>query len=704
MRGFFASMAGAAVCVAAAVAVLMTGLDSWFVADDFVHLGYMRFIDHPWRFFHHPVLGAMIFRPLSFTANFYQGLAFGITPAAIHTADLVNHCINTSLVFILALLVFRNREESADKNAEGDNGRASPLLPALAASLIFAVHPVAAMTATWFACRADLMATAFSLATLAIIAGKKKPGPASLIITSLLSLCAMLCKVTHLPLFLAAFLVALLKGGDRTIKDRLRLAGIWGLPVLNAAVVYYCWRLLVLKGVGGYEGIPASASGIFYQAAYHLPRVWSAASLDFLHHHMDKEHLLFIPLAASGTALLAIGGAGALLREKRRIALGILFIAVTLLPTWNLSHMFSYREERLLYLPLVGFAIIAASLVAGPRRRSLRVACLSAVVFAASFYGLYSRQSIEDWRVGAGENQKLARAMADYIEPQGPTSNARRLYILGLDEQHYYLDMMVKMEMDPAFHDREIITGDKPSFIWITKKMRGELSKPADVPDTALPRRKSHPTDRLMILETATPPDLLEAARHDRGARILEWNGAGLEDITPDLRTLAARRLSFQRRPGRWQTYLPSFSFRKSPLELKWELSPGLAIIEPLFNGEPYTFAPGNNDPYIISPKLSFPALAAPRLDIDMKLPKKPYLAPGQEKGCIMWEGKNHPGYSPHRSICFPVTASGDIEHYSVELHSNVYWARSGVVTGLRLDPVSFRSSFELIRLEFATW
>jgi hypothetical protein len=326
------------------------------------------------------------------------------------------------------------------------------------------------------------------------------------------------------------------------------------------------------------------------------------------------------------------------------------------------------------------------------------------VVFAAAFYGLYSRQSVEDWRAGARENQKLARAIANYIEPQGPTSSVRRLYILGLNAQHYYLDMMVKMEMDPAFHDREIMTGDKPSFIWITKKMRGELGKPAEVPDTALPRRKSHPTDRRMILETATPPDLLEAARHDRGARILEWNGARLTDITPDLRKLFSRRLFFQRRPQRWLTHLPSFSFRKSPLELRWEPSPGLAIVEPLFSGEPYTFVPENNDPYIISPKLSFPALAASRLEIDMKLPKKPYLAPGQEKGCIMWVSNDHPGYSPHRSICFTVIASGDIEHYSVELHSNVYWVRSGVVAGLRLDPVSYKSSFDLIRLEFATW
>ena len=57
-------MAGITASCCAGAAVLTAGIDSWFVADDFVHLGYMRFVDHPWRFFYHPVLGEMIFRPL----------------------------------------------------------------------------------------------------------------------------------------------------------------------------------------------------------------------------------------------------------------------------------------------------------------------------------------------------------------------------------------------------------------------------------------------------------------------------------------------------------------------------------------------------------------------------------------------------------------------------------------------------------------
>jgi hypothetical protein len=698
MRKLAAISIGMALPMAAAAAVLWPGLSSWFVADDFVHLGYMRFLDQPWRFWFHPLLGTMIFRPLSFTAMFYEGAAFGLTPFAIHFTDLVNHCLNVALVFILAWRLFPDEPRPADRPEKSWSGR---FFPATAAALIFAAHPVAALTATWFACRADLMATTFSLLTLIIVAGQKRPGFFSMTATFLFGLAAVLCKVTHLPLFLAVFFLVLFTRREQGLKAGLRRAVVTALPVFLAAILFLCWNVMVLGGLGGYGAIPAGVVVMFYEAAYEVPRVLSAAARDLMLHHLDRGNVLFTPLCWAGAALALTGGWGALRRQWRVALFGLVFIPAMLLPAWNLSHMFAYREERLLYFPLVGFCLIVAALTAGPRRPVLRAAPLMAVLCAALFYGAYSVTGVMDFRAGASGNKKLAEKIAEFIEQQTTTSAPRRIYVLGLSSEHYYLDMMVKMVLDPAYDDRQIMAADRPTFLWGPKAWRGPATRPDNVPESALPKITPHPTDVKMVLETADPPDLLDASVRDPGAAVLQWNGARLNDITPELKMDFHRRVILSKRAEIYPFSLPSFSFLKSPLGLDWALSPGLTYKTPRFEGDPYIFTAVDNDPYLTSPRLEFFSLAAARIEIEMKVPERPYLPPAQQDACVMWQGRERPCYEAESAICFPLKADGKIETYSLDLASNIHWARAGVVTSIRLDPLSYPSAFELYSLEF---
>lgn len=703
--------------VAAAVGVLEAGLLAWFVADDFVHLGYMHNVSHPWRFWHHPVLGTMIFRPLAFTAKFYFAYFLGFSPTSIHGTDMAIHCLNTVLVFILVYRLLMPRagvsktssgdganlaREEADAGIKGKSAEAlNPIYPALGASLIFAVHPVSSLTACWFACRSDLIATFFSLLTLILVAGMDKPKNATLISIFVLGLAAMLSKVTHGPLFMAAFFLSLARNWEGPLKKRIYVAAVSALPVFNASLIYLSWRFLALKSMGGYQSMPSSLIGVFNQLWYHLPRVWLAAGRDFLVHHMDRDHDLFIPLIVSLCVLLAAGGIGALARQRRLLVCGLAFGVAMILPAWNLSHMFAAGEERLLYFPLVGFVMIGAALVAGPRHRALRAAALGSIISAGIIFGFYSRICVEDWKIGAEQNHKLARSLADHIEEMGMTDPVRRIYVLGLGLDQYYLDTMILTELSPAFHDREVMLGDRDSFLWWSAESGRGSQASEDVPRSARPTRTNHITDRQMLFQTAKPPDLLEAAARDRGARILEWNGSKLKDITQDLKKLYSRRLFIKRRYRNRRTgHLPSFNFRKSPLAFKWELSPGLQMDDPVYTGTPYSFIAENRDPYLISAPLSFRSLTSSAMTLEMKLPRRQYLPPNEELGCVSWETKKQPWFSPERNICFPVIADGQIHNYKIDLLSNIHWARSGVVTRLRLDPISYQDSFELIRLE----
>jgi hypothetical protein len=689
-----------AAAVAAAVGAIEPGLRAWYVADDGGHLAYIALLDHTWRFFLHPQFGRLVFRPLLLTLEFYEAKAFGVAPLALHVTDLITHGLNTALVFALTYLLFRRGNEKAPEPAVNKSREPSPLLPAFAAALVFAVHPLTILTANWFACRADLMGTFFALAALIVIAASPRPSPRSLLASALLALAAMLCKETYLPLFLMAFFTALVQSRKGPAQERLKCAAKAALPVFSATMIYLCWRLLVLKNVTGYADAPSSLSGFGEMAWYNLPRVVSRAGRDLLFHHMSREHLLFIPLAVSLSALLVIGGIGAARRRKAIALLGLALIFCALIPAWNLSYMLVKGEERLLYFAAFGLSLLAASLVAGPNIRALRAGGLAAVICAAALYGLYSRQMVEDWRAGAEENKKLARAVSGYIEPKGPTSPLRRIYVLGLGPEHYFLDMLVKMELSPAFFDREIMTADMPCFILMA---RDSVAKAPgqDVPESARPRREPQLTDPKLIIETVTPPDLLNAAVYDPAAAILKWDGSKLEDMTEELRSLFHRRLIFQQRAKIDPNTLPSFSFRETRMKFDWQLATGLEMQTPLDLGDPYTFTALTNDPYLTSPRLKFPALMATTLEFEMKLPRRAYLPPQEQDGCIMWEDSEHAGFGPERSICFPIKADGEIEQYHIALASNYYWATSGTITSLRLDPVSYASSFQLYRMEF---
>lgn len=680
--------------VAAAALALWPGLGAWFVADDFYHLAYFRFTPRPWASWLYPPFGALAFRPATFTIGFGLDRLFGRLPLAVHTVDLAIHSLNVMLVFGFSFCFFRRREEIPGPGP-------APLAPALAAALLFAVHPVAALSAAWLACRADLLASFFSFLTLFLIVIFRRPSPATFLLTLVLSLLAMLCKETHYPLFILVFFLAWsLDPGPR--RPRLGRAAGFALPVFLALGIGVTWRLAVLRAVGAYGAVPSSWSAFLSQAAYHLPKVYAAAARDFAQHHLGRDGYLVWPLLAAGIALLVCGGWGAWQRRRPELGFALLVILVGLLPAWNLSYMFAAREERLLYFPLLGFVLIAAGLVSGPRSRVWQGAALGAIFFAALTFGLYSRERVEDWKLLAGQNLSRAKALAAYVQSPAGGAGLQRLYLLAGGHDDYYLDAMVKTLLPAPFLNREILPGDRPGFVWESRQSKTDRGLPRG-PAEAFPAYTDHATFPGMSLQTADPPDLLEASAEDPAARILEWDGHNLHDLTRQLRALYHRRLALQQQTRIRPAELPSFSFRESRIPFDWELSPGLGFVEPLAVGVPFTLIAQTRDPYLISPPLTFPALAASELDIEMELPRRGYLPPGEDQACVMWQSKDRPFFTPERTICFPLRADGQVHSYRVNLQDNVHWARSGLVTRLRLDPLAYPAVFDILSMEFFT-
>lgn len=708
MKRAIAFAAAISATAAAAVITLWPGLHSWFVADDFWHLAYGRLLSTPWRSWFHPQFGNMAFRPLTFTINFYQIGILGDSTLAVHGFDAALHAINSVLVLALAFRLLKSREEPGiDKK---DSWGGPPLLAALAASLVFAVHPVSALTATWFACRADLIATMFSLITLFLLAGKGMPRPVFMIAAGITAFLALSAKVTHLPLVAGAFIVAF-AAASGIGRQKTFFAAKKSLPVLNAAAIYICLRLLVLGGMGGYEPI-GSIKVMAAQAAYSVPRVYARAGRDLLVHDLGAAGLGLV-LAAAGAVLLVMGAYGAVRRHGPMLWGGLVFSAAAVVPAWNLAYMFALREERLLYFPLVGLALVVVALVAGPRRQWARAAAFAAVLVGVLTWVQYSRNRVEDWGAAAKENLRLANALADYVQSPGAGVPVRRIYVLGLSTDSYFLDPMVKLKTGRSFHDRVIIPGDQRAFVWTPADLKHGPDPVEKTHPTTLPRKRVHRSDPEVELSTQTPPDLLEAAAMDPHSRVLEWNGRSVKDIIAELKQLHSRRRVMQNHarahrgvylgPSLINFSLPSFNLRKSPMKFDWDVSPGSRLVTPPHLGDPYLLVAEDSDPYIVSPVLSFPALGAEKADLELVVPRRSYLPKGRDQGCLMWETETEPGFQPQYEICFALQADGRPHNYTIELASDIHWARSGDIRRLRIDPGSFPGRFGLIRLEFYT-
>ena len=104
------------------------------------------------------------YRPIIELSYYLDSLLWGMEPATMHLENILLHCANSLLVFLLArkILVKQNNETLA-----------IPLLVAL----LFALHPVNVEAVTWIAGRTDpLLACLYSLPVIFCYAGLIKRG------------------------------------------------------------------------------------------------------------------------------------------------------------------------------------------------------------------------------------------------------------------------------------------------------------------------------------------------------------------------------------------------------------------------------------------------------------------------------------------------------------------------------------------------
>lgn len=319
-----------------------------------------------------------------------------VSPLLFHVSNILWHAAAAVLLFLL-FLVMR-----------------APRPVALAAALIYVVHPLHTEAVSYISGRADMMAAAFMYAGLlfALCTGSAPRRAAAAALAGLCFLCALLSKESGaiFPILLLLLLVA--RWGFPRSREALRAwsAHAWPLGGMLAGGAAYA----MLRAGAGLA--PAADSGapplgvrlleVGQALAFYLRVLLVPANL-----HMEQT-LAGTPAwtAVAGylflAALLTLA-VWAARTGRPRVALAFAWFLVTWLPISGIFPLNAPMAEHWLYVPMAGFWWGAAELAHefAPAPTARRALAAATAVFVAALAAVSVHRN-QDWH----SNESLYRA------------------------------------------------------------------------------------------------------------------------------------------------------------------------------------------------------------------------------------------------------------------------------------------------------
>jgi len=538
MRTFRSASSSFAVVVVIAMVVwvLAPGVAGDWGRDDYFQLAFVRLLDSPWPLFthdHFPVPGS-VFRPLGFASMWLGVHAFGSDYAAHAWSDIALHAGVALALFALLWRV----------------GIAS--LPALLATLLFALHPATVGTSLWWSARFDLLASAFVLLALnAAFAYRVSARAGTLGLALGAAMAAMLSKEIGLVAIAAMVIVFAHWAIVEPAQRRRALLAI--ASALSCAGVYFGWRAAVL-------GTPASG----LTGALPLAATIAKGLSDWLH-QAPGYFTYWMRLGPVAKVLLVVVPTALLLstwrqRARWRDDLAPLLCGACLLllpallqaPVAALnaqplgvgeSVVEAAMQSRLYYLGIAGAALVLAVLLDRVRRTAAGVrwpALVAVTAFALLVLAGAAHQDARSFAQRSSHNANIAHAAVAAVDALALPDAPCHVVFLGIDPPPEWgifvsMDAVVKaLDTDLPRVARCWFHANYPTWFFLQPT-------PADAAD-ALP----YPPLRLDTRELPWQPigsvtfAYLQApariAADDRlRMRFLRWDGARFDDVTADV-------------------------------------------------------------------------------------------------------------------------------------------------------------------------
>lgn len=350
------------------------------------------------------------YRPLTVLTHCLDTNLWGHNPIGHHLTNIVLHTLVTLLVFVFFLQLLPGRH-----------------LLCCGAAMLFGLHPIHTHSVIYVVGRTDVLATLFSVISLLILC-RKKSTVFQYAAGALCYLAALLCKeiAVTLPLLYGMYCLAV-PAEKRPSLPQIRRATVF----LSLALLVYLAARIQAIGLGG----PPEADFI-YQA-------WQRSLLVFMTLGFYCVKLLLpLNLCYYSNLVIPYPGMGALdilltltgvvftaimLIFWRRGIVGMMlaWIGITLLPVLNIVTLPVLAKENYLYLPSVGFCLLAALLFSKIKHLvSSRIAALL-LAFALLLYGMQVFLRTVDYRDPAAYLLSAARVM-------------RPLTATELENKHYF--------------------------------------------------------------------------------------------------------------------------------------------------------------------------------------------------------------------------------------------------------------------------
>jgi tetratricopeptide (TPR) repeat protein len=394
--------------------VYFNSLSNGFVFDDYAVIVENKYINNPGTdflsFFNRSYFkiagGEASYRPVATLSYFLIHLAAGLNPFYYHLTSVALHILNILLVYWIARLVLKNS------------------LAALIAGLLFACHPAQTEAVDCIAYNEDLLCGLFFLLAFILYL---KATPEDLkktfvkyyigsLFCFLLGLLSKEMAIT-LPAIIVLYDLSL-RVEDRqtlsrslflkTLKDRwLFYAGY-----LAVSLFYLSVRFIFLSNP---QAAPVHLYAPLPARILYLPdHIFSFMKLALFPVNLNADYEFSYPSGffdiSNLVGFIVVVGLAAIsfyiYRYSKQIFFCIWWFLITLFPVYNIIPIFNPFADRYLYIPLVGFCLLAAFIFhylvfkKFSLKPAIKISALVAATVLVGFYAAVSAARNRDWQDG----------------------------------------------------------------------------------------------------------------------------------------------------------------------------------------------------------------------------------------------------------------------------------------------------------------
>jgi len=307
----------------------------------------------------------LTYRPVVTLSYFIDYTFWHLNPLGYHLTNILLHAINSVLVFIFALQVFKNRT------------------PAFVSALFFSSYPLFSEVVNAIGFREDLLACMFFiLAFICYLKANQQRYILYYLISLFCYFLALFSKEMAITLPIVIVLYDVIFKGYLYMKSKY----LYYLGYFFVATFYILNRFFFLHNPLESQ-IPYPQGSFFVNFLTMIHVMASYVKLLFLPFHLNADYV--IPFSTSilkasfwlsVLLFIAIGIFSFRLRfQNRHIFFFILWFFVTLIPVMNIIPLGNIMAERYLYIPGAGFSMIVACLLS-KMQSNYSIACFNGII------------------------------------------------------------------------------------------------------------------------------------------------------------------------------------------------------------------------------------------------------------------------------------------------------------------------------------